>query len=449
MKASLSTGPAAPVAGPAASNVLSLDDRKYSRLGWLLVLGGFAGFLGWAALAPLDKGVAVSGKVMVSGHRKTVQHQSGGIVERIEVKEGDRVSAGQVLLRLNETPLRTQMQSLRSQYLGSLASEARLNAERDGASDIVFDPQLQALASEPDVVASLALQRQLFSSRRQALSMEQQGIAETIAGSEAQLRGTRDSQASKLAQRRALSEQLQGLRELARDGYIPRNRLLDSERLYAQIDGSIAEDFGRIGQLQRQILELRLRIRQTTEDFQKDLRSQLADTRVRTEDLRNRLASAEFELANSQVRAPAAGVVVGLEVYTEGGVIKPGQPLMDIVPQDEPLLVEARVPVQLVDKVHPGLPVELMFSAFNQSTTPRVPGEVTLVSADRQVDERTEEPYYTLRATVSAQGMQQLQGLQIRPGMPVEAFVRTGERSMLNYLFKPLLDRTHMALVEE
>ena len=449
MKASLSTGPAAPVAGPAASNVLSLDDRKYSRLGWLLVLGGFAGFIGWAALAPLDKGVAVSGKVMVSGHRKTVQHQSGGIVERIEVKEGDRVSAGQVLLRLNETPLRTQMQSLRSQYLGSLASEARLNAERDGASDIVFDPQLQALASEPDVVASLALQRQLFSSRRQALSMEQQGIAETIAGSEAQLRGTRDSQASKLAQRRALNEQLQGLRELARDGYIPRNRLLDSERLYAQIDGSIAEDFGRIGQLQRQILELRLRIRQTTEDFQKDLRSQLADTRIRTEDLRNRLTSAEFELANSQVRAPAAGVVVGLEVYTEGGVIKPGQPLMDIVPQDEPLLVEARVPVQLVDKVHPGLPVELMFSAFNQSTTPRVPGEVTLVSADRQVDERTEEPYYTLRATVSAQGMQQLQGLQIRPGMPVEAFVRTGERSMLNYLFKPLLDRTHMALVEE
>jgi len=324
-----------------------------------------------------------------------------------------------------------------------------LNAEREGATDIVFDPQLQALASEPDVAASLALQRQLFSSRRQALSMEQQGIAETIAGSEAQLRGTRDSQASKRQQRSALNEQLQGLRELARDGYIPRNRLLDSERLYAQIDGSIAEDYGRIGQLQRQILELRLRIRQSTEDFQKDLRSQLADTRIRTEDLRNRLASAEFELANSQVRAPAAGVVVGLEVYTEGGVIKPGQPLMDIVPQDEPLLVEARVPVQLVDKVHPGLPVELMFSAFNQSTTPRVPGEVTLVSADRQVDERSEEPYYTLRATVSAEGMQQLQGLQIRPGMPVEAFVRTGERSMLNYLFKPLLDRTHMALVEE
>ncbi|WP_085597013.1 MULTISPECIES: HlyD family type I secretion periplasmic adaptor subunit [unclassified Pseudomonas] len=446
MKASLSTGA---TEGTAARNVLVLDDRRYSRLGWFLVLAGFAGFLGWAALAPLDKGVAVSGKVMVSGHRKTVQHQGGGIIERIEVKEGQRVSAGQVLLRLNETPLRTQVQSLRSQYLGSLASEARLDAERNGAHEILFDPQLQALAQEPDVAASLALQRQLFESRRQALAMEQQGMAESIAGSEAQLRGTRDFQASKIQQRQALNQQLQGLRELARDGYIPRNRLLDSERLYAQVEGSIAEDFGRIGQLQRQVLELRLRIRQSAEDFQKDLRSQLAETRIRTDDLRNRLAAAEFELANSQVRAPAAGVVVGLEVYTEGGVIKPGQPLMDIVPQDEPLLVEARVPVQLVDKVHPGLAVELMFPAFNQSTTPRVAGEVTLVSADRQVDERTDEPYYSLRAVVSPQGMQQLQGLQIRPGMPVEAFVRTGERSMLNYLFKPLLDRTHMALVEE
>ncbi|UMZ11288.1 HlyD family type I secretion periplasmic adaptor subunit [Pseudomonas sp. MPFS] len=449
MKAALSTGHASAGEPLVAGKVLVLDDRKYSRLGWLLVLAGFIGFLGWAALAPLDKGVAVSGKVMVSGHRKTVQHQSGGIVERIEVKEGQRVGAGQVLLRLNETPLRAQMQSLRSQYLGSLASEARLNAEREGTPQITFDPQLLALAGEPEVAASLTLQRQLFDSRRQALAMEQQGIAETIAGSEAQLRGTRDSQASKVQQRQALNEQLQGLRELARDGYIPRNRLLDSERLYAQVEGAIAEDFGRIGLLQRQILELRLRIRQVGEDFQKDLRSQLADTRIRTEDLRNRLASAEFDLANSLVRAPAAGVVVGLEVYTEGGVIKPGQPLMDIVPQDEPLLVEARVPVQLIDKVHPGLAVELMFPAFNQSTTPRVAGEVTLVSADRQVDERTEEPYYTLRATVSSQGMQQLQGLQVRPGMPVEAFVRTGERSMLNYLFKPLLDRSHMALVEE
>ena len=431
------------------SNVLQLDDTRYARLGWLLMLGGFLGFLGWAALAPLDKGVAVSGKVMVSGHRKVVQHPSGGIVERIDVRDGDKVVAGQVLIRLKETPLLGQAQSLRSQFYGSLASEARLNAERDGVASVSFPTELTALASEPEVASNLALQRQLFDSRRQALLLDQQGIDESIAGAEAQLRGVRDSQASKVLQRAALAEQLQGLRELAREGYIPRNRLLDSERVYAQVLGSISEDYGRIGQLQRQVLEMRLKIRQLAEEYQKEVRTQLADTRVRTEDLRNRLASAEFELANSQLRAPVAGIVVGLDVFTEGGVIKPGQALMEIVPQGEPLLVEARMPVELADKVHAGLPVELMFSAFSQSTTPRVAGEVTLVSADRQVDERTDEPYYTLRAQVSDAGMAQLAGLQIRPGMPVEAFVRTGERSMLNYLFKPLLDRTHMALVEE
>ena len=431
------------------SNVLQLDDTRYSRLGWLLMLGGFLGFLGWAALAPLDKGVAVSGKVMVSGHRKVVQHPSGGIVERIDVRDGDKVVAGQVLIRLKETPLLGQAQSLRSQFYGSLASEARLNAERDGVASVSFPTELTALASEPEVASNLALQRQLFDSRRQALLLDQQGIDESIAGAEAQLRGVRDSQASKVLQRTALAEQLQGLRELAREGYIPRNRLLDSERVYAQVLGSISEDYGRIGQLQRQVLEMRLKIRQLAEEYQKEVRTQLADTRVRTEDLRNRLASAEFELANSQLRAPVAGIVVGLDVFTEGGVIKPGQALMEIVPQGEPLLVEARVPVELADKVHAGLPVELMFSAFSQSTTPRVAGEVMLVSADRQVDERTDEPFYTLRAQVTEAGMAQLAGLQIRPGMPVEAFVRTGERSMLNYLFKPLLDRTHMALVEE
>ncbi|HBP48596.1 MULTISPECIES: HlyD family type I secretion periplasmic adaptor subunit [Pseudomonas] len=431
------------------SNVLQLDDTRYARLGWLLMLGGFLGFLGWAALAPLDKGVAVSGKVMVSGHRKVVQHPSGGIVERIDVRDGDKVAAGQVLIRLKETPLLGQAQSLRSQFYGSLASEARLNAERDGVASVSFPTELTALASEPEVASNLALQRQLFDSRRQALLLDQQGIDESIAGAEAQLRGVRDSQASKVLQRTALAEQLQGLRELAREGYIPRNRLLDSERVYAQVLGSISEDYGRIGQLQRQVLEMRLKIRQLAEEYQKEVRTQLADTRVRTEDLRNRLASAEFELANSQLRAPVAGIVVGLDVFTEGGVIKPGQALMEIVPQGEPLLVEARVPVELADKVHAGLPVELMFSAFSQSTTPRVAGEVMLVSADRQVDERTDEPFYTLRAQVTEAGMAQLAGLQIRPGMPVEAFVRTGERSMLNYLFKPLLDRTHMALVEE
>lgn len=179
------------------------------------------------------------------------------------------------------------------------------------------------------------------------------------------------------------------------------------------------------------------------------MRQQLADARLKVEELGSRLSAADFELAHTEVRAPAGGTVVGLDVFTEGGVIAPGQVLMEIVPQDAPLLVDARAPVELVDKLQPGLDVELLFVAFNQSRTPRVNGKVTLVSADRLLDEKTDQPYYRLRVQVDDDGLRQLQGQTIRPGMPVQAFVRTGERSLLNYLFKPLTDRTHMALVEE
>ena len=338
---------------------------------------------------------------------------------------------------------------MRVQFIGTRASENRLLAERDGLGAITFDLQLQAWQAEPLVSAVLASQQQLFDSRRQALALELDGLAQGSAGSESQLHGLQAVKQGKQAQEKALAEQLAGLRELARDGYIARNRLLDTERLYAELNGALADDIGRIGLLQRQIVEMRLRIGQRREEYQTEVRAQLAEAQTRSEDVRHRLAGVEFELANSQVRAPADGIVVGLSVFTEGGVISPGQQLMEIVPEHEPLLVEGRVPVNLVDKVHPGLPVELMFSAFNQSTTPRVAGEVTLVSADRLVDERTDEPYYTLRAQVSEAGMHALGDVAIRPGMPVEAFVRTGERSLLNYLFKPLADRTHMALVEE
>ena len=201
-------------------------------------------------------------------------------------------------------------------------------------------------------------------------------------------------------QRAALEEQLRGLRQLASEGYVPRNRLLDSERLLAQVNGEIAGDLGSLGSTRRQILELRLRMAQRREKFQEEVRASLADAQVRAEELRNRLASARFDLANSEVRAPVAGLVVGQEVFTEGGVIAPGQQLMEILPERQPLLVDARLPVEMVDKVRVGLPVELMFSAFSQSTTPRVEGEVTLVSADRLLDERSEAPYYRVRIRV-------------------------------------------------
>lgn len=425
------------------------DARGPARAGRWLVLVGLGGFLLWGALAPLDKGVPVSGNVVVAGSRQAVQHPTGGVIEQLLVRDGDQVVAGQVLLRLDATQAQAQQGSLHVQYINARAGEARLLAERDGNAAVEFPAALREQAATPWVASALEAQRQLFGSRRQALETELAGLGESIAGAQASLQGLQGTLASKQAQRDALDEQLKGLRELASDGYIPRNRLLDSERLLAQVNGSIAEDLGAIGRTQRQVQELKLRAVQRRQEFHNDVRQQLSERQASAEDLGNRLRGAEFELAHTQVRAPASGTVVGLSVFTNGGVIARGQPLMEIVPADAPLLVDARASVELVDRLKPGLPVELLFVAFNQSTTPRVAGEVTLVSADRLLDDKTQQPYYQVRIKVSEEGLRQLAGLDIRPGMPVEAFVRTGERSLLNYLFKPLADRVHVALAEE
>lgn len=440
-------GARTPDSSAAFSPGLPLDARRHTRFGVWLVLAGFGGCLLWSALAPLDKGVPVSGKVVVTGSRQAVQHPLGGVIERILVRDGDQVIAGQALVQMDATQAQAQRQALQVQYLNARANQARLTAERDGLAQIDFSTFDHAEGPWADT--ALALQTQLLGSRRQALNLELAALRSGIAASQATLEGLAGTLAAIKGQRAALLEQLHGLRELARDGYIARNRLLDNERLLAQLNGSIAETLGNLGVTRRQIEEQRLRSGQRQQEYQRDLRQQLSEQHAKAEELANRLRSADYELAHTRILAPASGTVVGMSVFTNGGVLAPGQQLMEIVPRDTALLIDARAPVELVDKLHPGLPVELMFSALNQSSTPRVAGELTLVSADRLVDDTTQQPYYQIRARVTDAGLKQLAGLNIRPGMPVQAFVRTGERSLLNYLFKPLADRLHLALAEE
>ncbi|WP_260438808.1 HlyD family type I secretion periplasmic adaptor subunit [Pseudomonas aeruginosa] len=265
----------------AGGAALELDEKRFSRLGWGLVLLGFVGFLLWAGLAPLDKGVGVSGTVMVAGSRKAVQHPTGGLVRHIRVHEGERVEAGQVLLEMDATQARAQADGLFAQYLAALASLARLSAERDEKARIEFPAELLAL-DDPRLPTLLEQQRQLHDSRRRALRLELDGLAETVAGSQAQLDGLQAALRSKEQQRAALEEQLRGLRQLASEGYVPRNRLLDSERLLAQVNGEIAGDLGSLGSTRRQILELRLRMAQRREKFQEEVRASLADAQVIT-----------------------------------------------------------------------------------------------------------------------------------------------------------------------
>jgi membrane fusion protein, protease secretion system len=427
---------------------VNTDAGRYARFGWIVVVVGFLGFLLWATTAPIDKGVPLSGTVSKESNRQAVQHQVGGTVQEILVKDGDVVKRGQVLVRMNPIVARSAVDMTDAQYLTARATEARLLAEVANRRSIVFPDDLKARSGEPRVAEMMGLQEQLLQSRRMSLQSELSSVDESIAGLKMQIRGLEESRDSKKEQIGFLKEQLAGMRDLAKDGYVARNRLLDLERTYSQLGGQISEDIGNIGRSQRQVMELSLRRSQRMADYQKEVRTQLADMQREAEALAARLDAQKFELQSVEVKSPAEGIVVGSSVFTNGGVIPPGFKMMDIVPTDDPLVVEGQLPVNLVDKVQPGLPVELMFSAFNVNTTPNIEGEVVKVSADRMVEEHSGMPYYMVRVKVTPEGAKKVAAnkLNIIPGMPVELFVKTGERTMMNYLLRPVIDRIPAAV---
>ncbi len=427
------------------------DPSAYARLGWLIVLAGFGGFLLWALLAPLDKGVPLSGTVATESNRQAVQHQAGGTVQELLVRDGDVVKKGQVLVRMNPIVARSAVEVTDAQYLSALANVARLTAERDGAKAIKFPAELEKRNTEPRVVELMGTQNQLLMARQNSLQSELSGIDASIEGLKMQISGLQESRDSKKEQVEFLKEQLGGMRDLAKEGYVARNRLLDLERTYAQLGGAISEDIGNIGRSQRQVIELTMRRAQRMQDYQKEVRTQLADFQKEVDGQGARLHAQRFELSNVEVKSPADGTVVGLAVFTNGGVVPPGFKLMDIVPSNAPLIVDGQLATNLVDKVHPGLPVELIFSAFNANKTPHINGEVLYISADRSVDEKTGNPYYKVHVKVTPEGEKKVaaHNMDIRSGMPVELFVKTGERTMMSYLLKPIVDRAHSALSEE
>lgn len=432
-------------------DTVNTNDTGYRKIGWLIVLFGFVGFLLWASLAPLDKGVPMSGFVAKESNRKQVQHLIGGTVDDILVREGDRVKAGQTLVRMNAVQAKAQSDVTSAQYFAARAAEARLIAERDGMASVPFPPALQAYKNDPRVIENMALQRQLFTSRKDALRSELSALDESISGLKMQIAGMQASRVTKKEQLAILKEQLDNIRELAKDGYVPRARQLDLERTYSQLSGASSEEIGNIGRAQSQIAELSMRRSHRMQEFQSEVRSQLADVQKEAGALAGRMSAEDYALANVEVKAPVDGVVMDVEVFTRGGVVAPGARLMDVVPSADALVVEGQLPINLVDKVHKGLPVDLIFSAFNQSTTPHIPGEVTNVSADRLIDEKTGNAYYKVNVRVTPEGLKKLAELklQVRPGMPVDLFVKTGERTMMNYLLKPLFDRATVSLSEE
>ncbi len=438
-----------PSATDIAASSIDTDLTKYIRLGWWIVIGGLGSFIVWASLAPLDKGVPLTGTVAVATSKKAIQHETGGTVEAILVKEADVVKAGDVLVRMNNVQAGADAETARVQYIAARTMQARLEAERDGKKSVALPKEFANEKMDERVLENIKLQKQISSSRQAAISSELSAIDENIAGLVSQMQGLEESVASKREQKALINEQLVGMRDLAKEGYMATNRVLETEQTLAGINADISADMGNIGRANRQVAELKLQKIQRNQEYQKEVRTQLSDAQKQADALQNQLKGLDRNVQNIEIKAPVAGTVVGLSVFTKGAVVAPGFTLMDIVPVEDSLVVEGQLPVHLVDKVYPGLPVNLIFTAFNQNKTPHIPGEVVNVSADRFIEEQTGQPYYKVTSKVAPEGVKMIYNLKIRPGMPVDMFVKTGERTMMNYLLRPILDHLKLSMSEE
>ena len=433
---------------------LQTDTGRVARIGLFAVGLGFGGFLLWAAFAPLDEGVPTSGTISIDTKRKPVQHVTGGTVKEVLVREGQLVQADQALVRLGDSSLRADWQQVRQQYFGLRAAEGRLMAEQIGSKQITFSPELlEAAAEDPEIARHVTVQKQLIQSRLAAVTASVASIRESILGLEAQIESSRRMLVERGQQQAILKEQLSGIRDLVKEGYAPRNQALELERILSDNSSAIAELQGRETSARQSILELRQRSINVESEHRKDIDTELANVRRDVGGLAERFHSLTQQLDKTLIRSPAAGQVVGLTVQTVGAVIAPGQKIMDIVPEDESLILESKIPPHLIDRVASGDPVDVRFTAFAHSPQLVVEGKIVSISQDVLSEPQPipgQPPvYYLARVSITPEGIAKLGNRKMQPGMQAEVVIRTGERTMLTYLLHPLIKRISASMKEE
>ena len=422
---------------------------RSARIGlWALGIG-FGGFLLWAGLAPLDEGVPGQGMVTLDTKSKTVQHLTGGLIKEILVGEGDHVQEGQLLIRLDEAVARANFEGARQRYVGLRAMEGRLLAEQRSLSKITFHPDVVEASQDPQIREVVRTQEQLFDSRRAALRADLQSTEESIQGQLGLIQAYESMLVNRKNQQALLTEELNNTRGLVKEGYAPRNRQLELERMASESSSGIVELQGNTVRAKRAVAELKQRIIVRQQEYRKEVEAQLAEVGREVPGDEEKYRVSKGDLGRIAIKSPATGQVVGLAFQTVGGVIGPGQKLMDIVPEDQTLLVEARVAPHLIDRVTKGLPVDVRFSSFAHTPQLVVQGEVVSISGDLLVDQHSGAGYYLARVAVTADGYKKLGKRQLQPGMPVEVVFITGERSMLTYLLNPLTKRIAASMNEE
>lgn len=424
-----------------------LDDCVTRRIGYAILLVVFGVFGSWATFAPLESAALAPGAVTVKGSRKAVQHLEGGIVSELHVRDGEKVGKGDLLISLDTTHLTAEREVLRNQQVTNAARAARLLAELKQASELA--PPSPELRSHPRTHEAWQAEEALFQARKRAREGEIQILKQSLNQLEEQIQGLQAVIQSKQHLVRSHRDEARDLSALLKEGYVDRPRLREQERQLERLFAEIAEHRSAIAQARERSTELQLQILQIDKAFVHEATTELASVQTESFDIREKLRSVDERLQRSQIRAPESGMVLGMQVHTLGAVISGGQPIMEIVPENAELIIEARITPNDIDRIAPGKSAQIRFSAFNSAITPVIEGVLEQVSADSLVDQNTGQTYYLGRIAITTKGFEDLGDERLVPGMPAEALINTGSRTLLSYLLQPAKNWMARSLTED
>jgi HlyD family secretion protein len=420
------------------SNRSPSEWRSIAFAGYTLIAMTFGVAGVWAGVAKLDKAVIATGFVETESNRKTVQHLEGGIIREILVKEGDHVAEGQVLFRLEQVQAEANKEMLSNQLDSALALEARLIAERDGAQEISWPREFKDRLTEPTLSRVMQDQIHQFEERHKALEGQKDVLQSRIVQLHTEIDGISIEKSSTEKQTDYINQELVGLRALAEKKLVPVTRVYAMERERTRLEGDVGRAVADIAKAQSSIGEMNIQIQEVTQKFQEEVASSLLDARQKIADLRERSSVARDVVNRLAITAPRAGTVQNLKVFTIGQVIRGGEPLLDVVPDNDALVVHAQFPTGDIDTVFAGMAAELRFPAFHSRTIPVMLGKIESISHDRMLDESTHQYYYLGVVSLTRADIPEEYRSRVRAGMPAEIIVSSGERTVLNYLIVPL-----------
>lgn len=422
-------------------STLRMDDKPYRRLGMFVTLGMLGGFVLWATLAPLKSAIVGPGKVVVESRNKVVQHLDGGIVAEIYVKEGDVVKKGQPLLKLSDVQIQAQLDIVNSQLWEAMANLERLNAERNGAETLILSDKVMALQNEPKMAEYLTTQKQLFTVRRQAFHSEQSVLKKRIGQSKQQIQGLEQVVRSEQSRAQSLSTDIKDWQSLYEQQFADKVRLREMQRQLTELEGSIAGKQSEIARLKQVSAETEHQLILRQQEYLKEVSDHIRDAQAKRSESEARSAALSDQLRRIDINAPDDGRVVGFEVVTVGAVIEPRRPIMEIVPAEHAFAVMAQVQTTDIDLLMVGQKAEIKFTAFNTNYLPILFGHVVNIGADALIDEATKMPYYKVKIAPEPEAVTLLeqQGWQLVSGMPADAYIQTRERTLMNYIIKPLM----------